>query len=170
MHESDLTTIIGIEKLNYDFCDKPLVVGGLAMEYFGLRLHGDDIDFIISDRDYQNLKRQYPKQRKDVWADFGLVIDGFELFRSMYKFDYSYYTQGSLELTHFRMVSIDMLFRMKIYAMDAGEKHQADVKRLRDHFDQQQNKCYQAYLANHLDRYANSDSGIFVGVDYSDEE
>ena len=53
MDELELETTINIQKLGYQFLDKPVVVGGLAMEYYGLRTHGDDVDFIVTDRDYQ---------------------------------------------------------------------------------------------------------------------
>jgi len=170
MDGQDVADTIRIERLHYQFIDKPLIVGGLAMEYYGLRKHGDDVDFIITDRDYQNLKRKYPKNRKDVWGDFGLAIQDFELFRSMYKFDYSYYTQGSIALGDFLIVGIDMLFRMKIYAMYAGEKHREDVDRLRGFFDKNQNQKYASYMERHITRYTTSDTGIFEHVEYSDED
>ena len=51
MDGQDVADTIRIERLHYQFIDKPLIVGGLAMEYYGLRKHGDDVDFIITDRD-----------------------------------------------------------------------------------------------------------------------
>ncbi len=71
MNERELESTIDIQRLGYAFLDKPVIVGGLAMEYYGLRKHGDDIDFIVTDRDYQRLKVKFPDHRKDVWGDFG---------------------------------------------------------------------------------------------------
>jgi hypothetical protein len=170
MNETELSNVIKIERLGYDFLDKPVLVGGLAMEYYGLRKHGDDIDFIVSERDYQNLKRRFPKNRKDVWGDFGILVDGFELFRSIYRFDRSYYAAGAIEHGQCLVVSIERLFRMKVYAMDAGEKHQNDVKIIKKHFDEQQNEQYRAYLDRHIARYTGSETGIFLGVEYSDDD
>jgi hypothetical protein len=85
LDELELEGTINIQKLGYEFLDKPVIVGGLAMEYYGLRKHGDDIDFIVTDRDYQRLKVKFPACRKDVWGDFGILVNGFELFRSIYK-------------------------------------------------------------------------------------
>ena len=146
-----------------------VVVLGIHPSLPGPRCHVKD-SCTNADRDYQNLKRKYPKNRKDVWGDFGLAIQDFELFRSMYKFDYSYYTQGSIALGGFLIVGIDMLFRMKIYAMYAGEKHREDVDRLRGFFDKNQNQKYASYMERHITRYTTSDTGIFEHVEYSDED
>lgn len=37
MDELELETTINIQRLGYEFIDKPIIVGGLAMEYYGLR-------------------------------------------------------------------------------------------------------------------------------------
>lgn len=169
MEESDLEKIIDLPKLGYEFLDKPVIVGGLAMEYYGLRKHGDDIDFIVTERDYQGLKLKFPDDRKDVWGDFGILVNGFELFRSIYKFDHAHYSVGARELTHYKMVSPDMLFRMKVFALGVAEKHNADVQLLKEYYQQFQNKRYQSYLDRHLDRYTSSANGIFVGIHYDDE-
>ncbi len=41
---------------------------------------GSDIDFIITDEDYQKLAVKYPNQRKDLYGDLGLVIEKFEIW------------------------------------------------------------------------------------------
>jgi len=48
---------IPLEKIGYHFLHKPLLVGGRAKEYYGIRKSGDDIDLIISKEDYENLKK-----------------------------------------------------------------------------------------------------------------
>ena len=40
-----------LEKLDYQFQNKPLLIGGKAMEYYGLRRAGADIDLVISESD-----------------------------------------------------------------------------------------------------------------------
>jgi hypothetical protein len=50
---------IPLNKLNYSFRKKPLLVGGKAMEYYGLRQSGADIDFIADKEDVFNLIKQY---------------------------------------------------------------------------------------------------------------
>jgi len=169
LNEQELDRIIDIQKLGYEFLDKPVVVGGLAMEYYGLRRHGDDVDFIITDRDYQRLKVKFPGNRKDVWGDFGLLVNGFELFRSIYKFDHAYYSQGAIEFTRYKVVAIDMLFRMKVFALGVAEKHDRDVQLLKDYYQQFQIPKYREYMDHHIDRYVSSRDGIFLGIDYDDE-
>jgi hypothetical protein len=169
MNELELESTINIQRLGYEFLDKPVIVGGLAMEYYGLRRHGDDIDFIITDRDYQRLKVKFPENRKDVWGDFGFLVDGFELFRSIFKFDHTHYSQGAIELSDYKIVNIDMLFRMKVFALGVAEKHDRDVELLKDYYKRFQVRKYQEYLDRHVDRYVSSKDGIFVGIHYDDE-
>ena len=169
MDELELEATINIQRLGYEFLDKPVVVGGLAMEYYGLRKHGDDIDFIVTDRDYQRLKVKFPKNRKDVWGDFGILVDGFELFRSIYKFDHVHYSRGAIELTNYKIVGIDLLFRMKVFAIGVSPKHDCDVQLLKEYYQRFQNREYQQYLDRHVDRYVSSENGIFFGISYDDE-
>ena len=168
LDELELETTIHVEKLGYEFLDKPVIVGGLAMEYYGLRKHGDDIDFIVTDRDYQRLKVKFPDYRKDVWGDFGILVNGFELFRSIYKFDHAHYSQGAIEFTNYKMISIDMLFRMKVFALGVAAKHDCDVELLKGYYQRFQNPEYRSYLDRHIERYTFSETGIFFGIGYDD--
>ena len=169
MDELELEETINISKLGYEFLDKPVIVGGLAMEYYGLRKHGDDIDFIVTDRDYQRLKVRFPDHRKDVWGDFGILVHGFEMFRSIYKFDHAHYSMGAIALTNYKIIHIDMLFRMKVFAMGVAQKHDCDVQLLKAYYQQFQNPVYRDYLDRHIDRYLSSENGIFLGINYDDE-
>jgi hypothetical protein len=169
LDELELERTINIQKLGYEFLDKPVIVGGLAMEYYGLRKHGDDIDFIVTNRDYQRLKVRFPNNRKDIWGDFGILVNGFELFRSIYRLDHAYYSLGAVELTDYKIVSIDILFRMKVFALGVAKKHDCDVQLLKEYFLRFQNQEYQNYLDRHLDRYTSSKEGIFFGINYDDE-
>ena len=51
MGKNNPLSLIELNKLDVYFEDKPIVIGGMAMEYYGLRKHGNDIDFIVSNRD-----------------------------------------------------------------------------------------------------------------------
>lgn len=168
MDESELEQIIDIQRFGYEFLDKPVIVGGLAMEYYGLRKHGDDVDFIVTERDYQRLKVKFPDHIKDVWGDFGIHVNGFELFRSIYKFDHAHYSTGAIELTNYKIVSVDTLFRMKVFAMGVAEKHDVDVQLLKGYYQGFQNPRYRDYMDRHIDRYTSSETGIFVAVGYDD--
>ena len=53
--------IIDLSKLDFTFQTSPLLIGGKAMEYYGLRQAGNDIDFVITSADYQRLSQKYPR-------------------------------------------------------------------------------------------------------------
>jgi hypothetical protein len=38
------------EALSYRFKSKPLLIGGAAMEHYGLRKRGADIDLVVTDK------------------------------------------------------------------------------------------------------------------------
>jgi hypothetical protein len=168
MTENELETMIHLDELHYPFIHKPLIFGGLAMEYYGLRPHGGDVDLLISAEDYHQLNRQYPGNRKDIWGDFGLVLGNFELFRSIYRFDYPFYCRNAVELAHFKVVHIDTLFRMQVFAMEARPKNKQDVELIKAYYAREQNPEYKQYLNRHIDRYVNSPDGIFTHVQYDD--
>ena len=48
-------TDIPLDTLAYPFREKPLLIGGKAMEYYGLRKAGADIDLVISVADHTRL-------------------------------------------------------------------------------------------------------------------
>ena len=51
----------GINITEYEFKKPPLVLGGLAMEYYGLRKTGHDYDYMVSKSDWIKLKKKHPK-------------------------------------------------------------------------------------------------------------
>lgn len=58
---------------------KPILIAGQAMEYYDMRKSGKDIDFVITDKDYQNPAEKFPKKRKDLYGDLGVTVDQFEI-------------------------------------------------------------------------------------------
>jgi len=152
--------------MNIIFENKPILVGGMAMEYYGLRKHGDDLDFIVSNIDYIKLENKYRNNRKDMWGDFGVRVNEYEMFRSMYKFDYPYFDRGSIEYDNYKVISIDMLFRMKVFAMESEEKHKNDVELIKGYFMKQQNKIYQEYMEKNAERYLKIEKGLILNGDY----
>jgi hypothetical protein len=161
-----IDSAIDFSTIDIQFADKPIVVGGLAMEFYGIRKHGNDVDFIVSNRDYLKLEKKYRHQRKDMWGDWGIQIPGYEMFRSIYRFDYEYYGDGAIEFDRYKVISIDVLFRMKVYAMDAGEKHKNDVELLKQYFNRRQNTAYKKYLDENVNRYIHAKDGTILNGDY----
>lgn len=88
---------IPLEKLNYHFQDKPLLLGGMAMEYYGLRKSGADIDLVASARDHENLRHQYPDHIKDLYGDVGICELEFEIWNQICRYDYEELMVGATE-------------------------------------------------------------------------
>jgi hypothetical protein len=126
---------IDLSRLNFSFSAKPLLIGGKAMEYYGLRPAGADIDFVISVEDYLRLAAQYPDCLKDIWGDLGVCIFEFEIWASICLFDYTYLAHGALEEAQFRVISLEKLLFLKALAMQIEKYHQdleLVVKKIRD--------------------------------------
>lgn len=120
---------IPLEKLNYSFSKKPLLVGGRAMEYYGLRKSGNDIDLIVPERDVINLIKIYPNKLKNLWADLGVCPFEFEIWRSILYFKYDDLLEGSIEEENYLVISKMNLLRMKVLAMEKA-KYFVDTKLL----------------------------------------
>jgi hypothetical protein len=122
---------IPLEKLAYRFQDKPLLIGGKAMEYYGLRKSGDDIDLVISLRDHTNLKQQYPQHIKDLYGDIGICEFEFEIWNQICRFDYEELKVGAIEEPAMLMISLERLLFLKTLAIKE-EKYYQDVLLLVD--------------------------------------
>ena len=66
----------------------------MAMQYYGLRPSGADIDFVITRADYARLAQQYPDNLKDLWGDLGVCVFEFEIWQSICLFDYDHLLAG----------------------------------------------------------------------------
>jgi uncharacterized protein YeaO (DUF488 family) len=117
---------IPLEKLNYPFQDKPLLIGGMAMEYYGLRKSGNDIDLVISARDHANLKELWPGHIKDLYGDIGICEFGFEIWNQICRFDYEELKPGAIEEPYILVISLEKLLLLKTLAIRI-EKYHDDV-------------------------------------------
>lgn len=108
---------LGLGQLKFTFTSKPLLIGGQAMEYYGLRKAGADIDFVISRPDHQRLVTQYPDHVKDIFGDIGVCEFGFEIWNQICTFNYDYLKAGAQEEDCFLVVSLERLLFLKAIAM-----------------------------------------------------
>ena len=97
------------------------------MEYYGLRQAGADIDFVITNEDYQRLVQKYPDYKKDLWGDLGVVVHGFEIWRSICLLDYAFLSEGAIDVEKYLVVSFDKLLFMRVLAME-NKKYANDLK------------------------------------------
>ena len=109
---------IDFSKLNYDFSDKPLLIGGYSMEYYDLRKAGADIDFVISSEDHKRLSQKYPNNIKDLYGDIGICIFEFEIWNQICTFDYNYLKENAIEESEYLVISLEKLLFLKALAME----------------------------------------------------
>lgn len=100
---------IDLSVLDYSFKHKPLLIGGKAKEYYGIRKAGKDIDFVIDEEDYSNLANKYPNNKKDLFGDLGIVIRGFEIWKTICLYDYQFLSENALELDSYKIISLERL-------------------------------------------------------------
>jgi hypothetical protein len=118
---------IDLDRLNFHFSAKPLLIGGMAMEYYGLRPSGADIDFVIVPEDYTRLAAHYPDNLKDLWGDLGVCVFEFEIWQSICLFRYDFLSAGAVELDDYRVISLEKLLFLKALAMEK-EKYHRDLE------------------------------------------
>ena len=119
---------IDLTKLKFTFQAKPLLIGGKAMEYYGLRMSGNDIDFVITAADYQRLSQAYPDHLKDLWGDLGVCVFEFEIWQSICLFDYEFLSAGALDQGEYLVISLEKLLFLKALAMMKSEKYHRDLE------------------------------------------
>ena len=139
---------INLTKLNYKFNKKPLLVGGKAMEYYGLRNAGEDIDLVVVEEDLIGLIMLYPNRVKDLWGDLGVCPYEFEIWKTICFFDYDFYREDSIEKENYLIISLEKLIFMKALAYKK-DKYFEDFKMIvKDILDRQGGKYEEINLAN----------------------
>jgi hypothetical protein len=118
---------ITLSDLDYGFTRKPLVVGGTAMEYYGLRKSGPDFDLVAPAEDIAVLIRLYPGRVRDLWGDLGVCPGKYEIWKTIGLLDYDALRQGAVELEHVLMISLENLLQMKVMAIN-NEKCLQDAR------------------------------------------
>ena len=109
--------------LHYTFLHKPLLIGGCAMEYYGLRKAGDDIDLVIHPEDHAALVQLYPDHIKNLYGDIGVCVYGFEIWNQICTFDYSYLNENAVEEAEYLVTALDKLLFLKALAMEIPKYH-----------------------------------------------
>lgn len=118
---------IPLNTINHKFIHKPLLIGGQAKEYHGVRKAGIDYDFVVSKEDYESLTNKYPDNLKDLYGDKGIIIDDFEFWRSIVLFDYEYLKSDANETGDYLIMSLEKLLFLSALSMDKP-KYFEDLK------------------------------------------
>ena len=154
---------IELQKEQLCFNHKPIIIGGMAMEYYGMRKSGADIDLVIADLDYQILSDKYPDCRKDLWGDLGVVVGKFEIWRSIALLDYDFYLKDVVDEGDVFVVSLDRLLFMRVIAMEV-EKYMSDLKLMKNfYYENFRNKAYLQNAEKHVISYQKRNGAIFGG-------
>lgn len=122
---------INLSKLDFEFSSKPLLIGGKAMEYYQIRESGQDIDFVITEEDYEQLSYKYPNHVKEIFGDFGVCKHEFEIWKSICLFDYKFLSEDAIEEEDFLIISFEKLMFLKVLAM-RQPKYLRDLQLMRD--------------------------------------
>lgn len=123
---------IDLNILNYHFLQKPLVVGGMAMEYYALRKAGEDIDLVASHNDIRALIALYPDRLKDIWGDLGVCPYNYEIFKTICLLNYDDLSEGAVDLGEVLMISLEKLLVMKTLGIHK-EKYLNDTRLIAKH-------------------------------------
>jgi len=118
---------IKLEEVGYVFKNKPLLIGGKAKEYYGIRTSGQDTDFVVAKEDYQSLAERFPNHKKDIFGDLGVIKDGFEIWQTICYFDYEYLSQDALERGDYLIISLEKLLFLTALGMKK-EKYHKDLE------------------------------------------
>jgi len=132
---------IDLEKLGFEFTSKPLLIGGKAMEYYGLRKAGADIDFVITTEDYERLARKYPDDLREIGGDLGVCVFEFEIWKSICLFGYQFLSVGAIAKEEYLVISLDRLLFLKALGMKE-EKYHKDLELIVDKVLQVQYEDY----------------------------
>ena len=130
---------IKLNELDYKFIHKPILIGGVALEYYGIRKSIHDIDFIISQDDKKilidlgyELNLFGGKTEYDVDATFTNIKNlDIDLAVSMNQYKYDFFIRNAKQIDNEDVLvcSLEDLLLLKVLASEYSHeiKHQVDV-------------------------------------------
>ncbi len=115
----------------FALADKPVLIRGRALEYYGIRQpdeHYDaDYDFIVSQRDYETLKEAYPGHLRDIYGDQGVTVGQWEFWTSFCAFSYDELAGDAEDAGEYLVVSVPKMLMLKVLVMHQAPRRYADV-------------------------------------------
>lgn len=103
----------------------------MAMEYYGLRKTGNDVDLIAKEDDVSALIKLFPEKIKNLWGDIGVCPFEFEIWKSIRFLRYEDLQDNAIEEDNFKVVSLKNLLYMKALFIE-NEKNYNDVLLIKD--------------------------------------
>ncbi len=132
------------KKLRFKFKKRPLIIGGHAMEFYGLRKAGEDFDLVLHKSDHSRLKKFLDKQGMkyikenlskyknvptfvDLCGDQGILFHEFEMWNNIVGFDYDHLSKDAKKKGKYLIISLERLLFLKALAM-LKPKYLKDLK------------------------------------------
>lgn len=112
----------GLSLLEYDFKNKPLVLGGLALEYYGIRKNGHDYDYMVSPEDWKILTKKYPEQVNlfggKTERDIDATLTNFnntnvDLISTLFQYNYDFLKKDAIDEGKYLVISVENLLFVK---------------------------------------------------------
>lgn len=138
----------GIALTDYKFKKKPLVLGGLALEYYKIRKTTHDYDYMVSPVDWKALKKLHPdkinlfggKTETEVDATINLKINHIDLISTLFQYNYNFLVKNSIDFPTYKIISIENLLLTKTLASvcNIHSKSIKDQKRIVNYIVKQQ--------------------------------
>ncbi len=100
--------------IDYSFKHQPIVIGGHAMMYYGLRKAGMDVDLVVANEDFTDLWARFPHRKVEKFGEIGIYYKPFEIWPVFRGYTYWQLRRMSHEEGLFRVVSLKMLYTLKM--------------------------------------------------------
>ena len=111
--------------------DKPVLISGRALEYYGIRESDErydaDYDFIVSQRDYEVLKDAYPDSLRDIYGDKGVIVGKWEFWTSFCAFSYDELACDAEDAGEYYVVSVPKMLMLTGLVMHQESRRYNDV-------------------------------------------
>ena len=124
---SNVVDIIGLSN--------PILIGGYALEYYGLR-KGNDYDFIISRKDFNKLEKIYGESDDlgNIWLDLRGKHGGVDNFIRLYNYDHKVLVKKAIKEKNFSVASLEDMYIIKQLQVkkDKSKKASKDSKLIID--------------------------------------
>lgn len=110
---------IDLDALGYQFTTPPLLIGGRAMEHYGLREMHTDVNFVVTRADYDALAALHPAQVNGAQGDLSVAVGAFTLWASVMRYDYAALAVDALDHSAYRVASAEKLLLLKCLDIEA---------------------------------------------------
>ena len=120
-------SLIDLDRLGHAFTRPPLVIGGVAMQWHGLRPAGADIDLVASAADVEALLHRFPDRAKNLWGDLGVCPFEFEIWKTICSYGYDELSIGAAAAGDVVVAGLETMMMLKAFA--AGQpKGRSDLE------------------------------------------